>query len=115
MTEEMSEELSETDIFVLLSQRRRRLALQILREANTPLTVVGLATRIGDRGYDEPSEKDLRAIYLSLYHNHLPRFGEADVVEYNKEMGTVRPGLNFDTLVRVLENVDEMDLPWSDE
>ena len=74
-----------------------------------------LAERIGKCEYENPSSDGIRMIYLTLYHNHLPRLEEADVVEYNENMGTVYPGVNFDDLFRILETVDEWDLPWTDQ
>lgn len=111
----MTRDLSESDIFVLLSKRRRRCLLRILRESATPLTAIELANRIGDSEYEDPSASDIRSIYLALHHNHLPRLEEADAVEYNEKGGTVRPGPTFDTLVHTLETVNEADLPWSGE
>lgn len=111
----MPQELTESDIFVLLAKRHRRHLLRILRESDTPLLTIELANRVGERAYDSPSAKDRRAVYLALYHNHIPQLEEADVVAYDESEGTVQPGLNFDSVVRVLERADESDLPWSDE
>lgn len=102
-------------MFVLLAKRRRRLTLRILRKLAPPVPATELADRIGDRTYEDPSTDDVRAIYLTLYHNHLPRLEEADVVKYDSNVGTVSPGQNFDALVGMLERTDEQDLPWSDE
>ena len=113
--QEMAQELSETDIFVLLSERRRRLTLQILRESDAELTATQLAARISDRESDAPSDEDRRSVYLSLYHNHLPRLEAAEVVKYNGTTGIVRPWLNYDTVIRVLVSVNETDPSWSDE
>lgn len=111
----MASEFSETDAFVLLAKRRRRLALQILQESTTPLPVITLAERIGDRERENPTTEDVQNITLALYHNHLPKLDEASVISYDRNEGTVQPGLNFDSLIRVLETVREGDLPWSDE
>lgn len=111
----MSQELSESDLFVLLAKRRRRLTLRILRESAMHITTIEVAKRIGEREYDNPSAEDLHAIHLSLYHNHLPRLEDADVVWYDRDEGIIHPGPNFDSLIRVLEMVGEGDAPWSDE
>lgn len=110
----MTPSLPESEIFVLLSKRRRRLIIKLLQEATTPITDTELAKHIGNREYEDPSSEDTRTIHLTLYHNHLPRLEEADVVEYNQNTGTVYPGINFDTLLRLLETVDETDLSWTD-
>ncbi|MDS0473864.1 hypothetical protein [Natrinema sp. 1APR25-10V2] len=111
----MSQKLSESDIFVLLSKRRRRLILRILRESTTPLSTTELANRVGEAEQENPSNEDLCHVSLALSHNHLPRLDEADVVSHDRNDATVHPGSNFGILVRVLERVDERELPWSDE
>lgn len=111
---EMTHELTESDIFVLLADRRRRVLLRILQETSTPLTIGEVSDRIGDREYENPTVNERRTVYLSLYHHHLPRLDEAAVIAYDGAEGTVAPGLNFDSLVRVLEEVTERELPWSD-
>ncbi len=111
----MSQKLSESDIFVLLSKRRRRLILRILRESTAPLTTTELANRVGEAEQENPSNEDLCLVSLALSHDHLPRLNEADVVSYDRNDGTVHPGANFDVLVRVLERVDQRELLWSDE
>lgn len=111
----MTRKHPEPEVFVLLGKRRRRQVLQILRESSTPLTIIELARHIADREHEDPSTTDVRTIHLTLYHNHLPRLAEADVVDYNEDVGTVSPGLAFDTLIRTLEAVSEADLPWSGE
>lgn len=111
----MSRELTESDTFVLLANRRRRLALRVLRASSTPLPAGELADRIAEREYEEPTVNDRRSIYLSLYHNHLPRLDDAGVVVYDETEGTVAPGLNFDSITRALSDVNSQDLPWSDE
>ena len=111
----MAQNLTESEIFVLLSKRQRRLLLRILQRSTTPLRTVQLAQKIGEYEHGDPSIEDRRTIYLSLYHNHLPRLEEANVIVYCDEKGTITPDLNFDDLVRVLEKTDERNLAWSDE
>jgi predicted transcriptional regulator len=110
----MSEKLSQSDTFVLLADRRRRLSLRILRETTTPISLTELARRVDEREDEDPSHGDARRVQLALHHNHLPRLAAADVVGYDRDAGTVRPGVNFDDVVRALERVTDRDLPWSD-
>lgn len=115
MVETMPRELPESDVFVLLSKRRRRLTLQVLQESGVPITIAELAKQVAERERGSCTADDLRAIHIALYHNHLPRLEDADVVVYDQERGEVTPGLNFDTLVRVLERAIEDETSWSDE
>lgn len=111
----MPTEITESDMFVLLSNRRRRLALQILREFTTPLTPRELAEQIGKREYEDLSDEERRSVYISLYHNHLPRLEEADVVVYDPDEEKVQPSTNFDDLVHVLDGVKNWESSWSAE
>ena len=111
----MSNEMLESDVFVLLAKRRRRLALQVLQRSTTPLQVSLLAERIGDYEHENPTAEDVRTICLTLYHVHLPKLEEASVISCDRNEGTVHPGLNFQRLIRALEAVTEADMPWSDQ
>lgn len=105
----MPTELAETDVFILLSDRRRRRALQILWECTTPLAVSELTELIWKRE-DEGSLVDtMHAINVSLHHHHLPILDHADVIEYDRQRGTVSPGLNFDLLMDVLGGYSDRD------
>lgn len=107
--------LPESDIFVLLAKRRRRLLLQILRETDTPLMISELANRIAERDIERPTPEDRCAVRIALYHNHLPRLADDDVVVYDEVDETVCPGVNFDTVVSVLDRAAERDRSWTDE
>lgn len=109
----MPTKLTESQSLVLLAKRRRRHLLWILSESSTPLTIEELAERIGKREYENPTTNQNNCIRYSLYHNHIPRLEKADVILHDENEGTVTPHLNFDSLVRVLETMDERDLPWS--
>lgn len=111
----MPQELSESEMFVLLANRRRRLAVRILRESTAPTPVIELARRITNRESTDPEPEAVAKVYLTLYHHHLPRLDDAGVVEYDADEGTVRPGVNFTPLVHVVERVRDRELPWSDE
>lgn len=106
--------MAESEIFVLLANRQRRLLLRVLQESTTPLRTITLAKRMAERAYENPTVEDRRTIYLSLYHNHLPRLEEADVIVHHGDEGTIVPDVNFDDVVRILESAHEQDLPWSD-
>lgn len=111
----MPREFTESDVFVLLAKQRRRLLLRVLKETSAPLHVDELVHSIAEQEYGSPSDEDRRAVYLSLYHNHLPRLEDAEVIEYNIDDGAIAPGLHFDSLVRVFERTSELDLPWNDD
>ena len=110
----MTQTLSESDIFVLLQKERRRLTLTILAETATGLSAIELAKRVASEEFQDPSPHDVRNVYISLQHEHLPMLAEAEVVEYHIIEGVVRPGLTFDAPAEFLADVSDADLPWSD-
>lgn len=61
-----------------------------------------------------PTADELDTIYLTLCHQHLPKLDDADVVMYDRNAETVRPGVNFDSLMCILEQTSAQDLPWTD-
>ena len=108
----MSNDLSESDTFALLADRRRRLLLRLLRDSDTQLTVTELAERIRER--DESSSRDPTSIRPSLCQDHLPQLAAADVVAYDETEGTVRPERNFERLVYLLEKAEKDELVRSE-
>lgn len=95
-----------------LSVRRRRYALALLRDLGT-LTLADLADELAEREYGETIDRipaeDVKALYMSLYHRHVPKLEAADLVEYNQERDLVAPTDRVaaldDTLDDLLEDV----------
>lgn len=109
----MSPNLAESDIFVLLSKRRRRLTLRVLQESKTPLPVTVLAQRVRSRDPEISCDED-DAVHLLLYHTDLPKFEETGVLTHDRKNELVHPGVNFDAIIRVLDGTTGEDLPWAD-
>jgi DNA-binding transcriptional ArsR family regulator len=107
MEDNQAPELSESDIYALLAQARRRQIVHCLRDRDSPQTLDQLARIIGEREQDSPSAEHLRRVYLSLYHKHLPKLTDSGIVRYDRSDGTVRRGPNFDRLVDILDAVRE--------
>lgn len=111
----MPTKLPESESLILLAKRRRRILLRILSESSTPLSIEELAERIGERESEDLTTNQHDSIRISLYHNHIPRLEEAEVILYDEEADTVAPYQNFDSLVHVLESMTAEDLPWSSD
>lgn len=81
------------DLFDLLSNRRRRHLLRCLDEYDDPMALADLADEIAAKEYDAPitetSAKEVKRIYVSLYHNHVPKLEEAGIVRYSQERDLV--------------------------
>ena len=83
------------EAFGLLADERRRLLLSVMRTYGEALTLPDAAEEVAVRetGQQVPniSAERVHEIYLSLYHDHLPRLVEAGLLEYDQERDLVTP------------------------
>lgn len=96
----------------LLSDERRRRVVSCLREASAPVSVADLARRIARRESDgsDPSPPDgVDAVHVSLYHCHVPKLADLDVVELDRERNTVAPAANFESVAALADSLEEVD------
>lgn len=95
-----------------LANERRRLLLVALERNRTPVSVRDLATRVvasqKDKELAAVATEAVEGMRLSLRHADLPRLARADLVEWDREAGTVAPAGHpalrtplFDRLVAV--------------
>lgn len=103
-----STEISADTVYELLSDRRRRYLLECLAEHGYSLTLADLADEVAAREHDchiadVPEEVVLR-IYLTLYHQHVPKLDAEDVVEYNQDGDLVARGELASVVDRVLDS-----------
>lgn len=77
----------------LVQHRRRSLLLECLLEFNEPVSLPDLADEVAVREYEneltEIPAEEVKDIYLSLYHSHIPKLAEAGLVEYDQESDLV--------------------------
>ncbi|ELY77854.1 MULTISPECIES: hypothetical protein [Natrinema] len=81
--------------FTLLADQRRRLLLAVMRTYGEELTLPDAAEEVavretGRKVTNIPAER-VREVYLSLYHDHLPRLVDAGLLEYDQERDLVAP------------------------
>lgn len=80
----------------LLSDRRRRLFLEVVTAYEEELTLADAAEAVAEReagqSVVELSPERIKEVYISLYHDHLPRLLEAGLLEYEQERDLVSPG-----------------------
>jgi len=85
----------------LLSSERRRHALGCLEE-HGPMALPDLADEVAEREHDallpQVPEDAVLTTYLSLYHTHVPKLAEADVVSYDQDRDVVALTADVDTL-----------------
>jgi hypothetical protein len=100
--ERIAADLSHDERFELLASERRRLALEVLSDRDTPLGLDDLATAVATRRSDDlaPDSDAVERTAVSLHHAHLPRLADANVIEYDtgaqrvddaKRVSIVRP------------------------
>ncbi len=104
----MPEAISTDDLFDALSNGRRR---QVIRELETGDHTIGTLAEAVARDENEiPDSQDVpgdrrKAVYIALYQGHLKTLHDADIVEWDKERGTVDTGAAHATALDVLESV----------
>ncbi|WP_425498431.1 DUF7344 domain-containing protein [Natrinema soli] len=77
-----------------MSHERRRFALYCLERYHTPMALADLADEVARLEYDvdtflQVSGEDVKEIYLDLYHSHIPKMVEVNLLEYSQEKDSV--------------------------
>ena len=95
---------SPDEVFELLGSQRRRYVVRCLTEFDGSLSLADLADEVATREHDavitELSAETVKRIYVSLYHNHVPKLEAAGVVAYDQERDAVALDDGVDELVR---------------
>lgn len=106
--------LSQDTVHELLADERRRTLLRCLAE-HGPLVLPDLADEVARAEHDSPlpqiPEDDVLHVYLSLWHNHVPKLSEAAVVRYDQDRDLVALGENAAYLAEFMT----VDLPVGGE
>ncbi|UTF54476.1 DUF7344 domain-containing protein [Natronosalvus rutilus] len=96
------ERLSADALYNLLSHHRRRTILELLLAHEQKLTLSDLTNEIAVREYDdeitEISGDKIMDIHISLYHVHIPKLAETNIIEYDQSRGIIDPTENLQKL-----------------
>lgn len=90
-------------LFSILSSERRRYALSCLQRYRNPMALADLAEEVALLESDKatvaeiPAE-DVKTVYMMLYHTHIPKLVDADVVDYDQATDSVRLTADLDSL-----------------
>ncbi|MCO8265688.1 DUF7344 domain-containing protein [Haloferax prahovense] len=105
--------LSETRIHEVLSNDRRRMAIEFLQDGD--LTLRELSERIAEAetGESPPPRNIRQSAYVSLQQTHIPKLDELDIVNYDDESKVVSLAEAGDVTV-YMEVVPEGELSWSE-
>jgi DNA-binding transcriptional ArsR family regulator len=111
------DDLSEDDVYEMLSNRRRRFVIHALKRAEEPVDVSELSTHVTawERGVDPDAVKyeDRRNVYSTLQRIHLPKLEEKNVVRVDEETNLVEPTPTLDDLDVYIEVLRGREIPWS--
>jgi len=116
MSSDSSSHLSQDVVFEILSSRRRRMALYLLRQNGGDSTVNELAELIAalenDVDVDELTSQQQKRVYVSLYQTHLPKLEQTGIIEYDAEAGEVRLTDRASEVDSYLTRRTESSYPW---
>lgn len=94
-------------VFEALAHPRRRYLLYTL-VGDTEWTLHDLAEKIAAWETDVPEstlyDDEVARVYVSLYHNHVPKLVENGIVVFEESTETIRPGPHAEQVLGVLEN-----------
>lgn len=102
------------DQFDLLSSRYRRYLLYALACFTPPVSLARAAETVTELLLDVPADdvpEQRLDIYMSLYHTHVPRLVENDVVTYDQQEDALEFGPNVVHLIPALERTSEKEFP----
>lgn len=102
--------LARDDAFELLGHPYRRALLTCLREHGESLTLADVAEEVactvsGDPLTDIDAEV-VKRVYMSLYHSHVPKLVEYDVVHYEQERDLITPTERVEPLGEYVAQLD---------
>lgn len=96
--------LSQETIYGILAHHRRRVAVACLDE-HGPLALGDLADVVASAEHDKPvaeiSEDEVLDVHVDLWHSHIPKLAEANVVELEQEREIVRLAENGDAVAEL--------------
>jgi len=97
-------------VYEALNHSRRRYLCYLLL-GDTERSLADLATKIAVWENDVPenavTEHQRERVYLSLYHAHVPKLVDEDVIAFDDGSETVTPAENADQVLTALEGMGE--------
>lgn len=100
---QMFQETAST-MFKILAHHRRRYVIHCLRKYENPMTLADLADEVAvlenDTALMEIPAEEIKRVYFSLYHTHIPKLADAELVQYQQDGDLV-------TLAERAENLDK--------
>lgn len=114
---ESSGNLSDDDLFEVLSNRRRRYAVHALKREGGAAELGDVAEQVAAWEYDVDVEQvsydERKRVYTALQQSHLPLMDEVGIVDFDKNRGVVQPTDSLDDIEVYMEVVQGNEIPWS--
>ena len=115
--DEPTTELSEDELFDVLSNRRRRFAVHLLKQESETVEIGDMAEQIAawenDIDTAELTGSERKRVYTALQQSHLPKMDRAGVVEFNKDRGVIEPTPALEDVDLYMDVVEGKEIPWS--
>lgn len=111
------QQLSEENVYAILSNSRRRGAFQQLTAAaDGSMSVHELSVRLAatESGQSPPPQKLRESVYNSLQQTHLPLLDDLGVVAYDEESRTVSLCVHARALGRYMEAMPSRRVTWGE-
>ncbi len=100
---------SRDELFDVVSHRFRRSLLICLRRHAVTIALADAAEEVvcltSGQPITEIDAEYVKEVYLSLYHSHVPRLVEHDIVTYEQERDLVTPTAKVDPIGEYVENL----------
>lgn len=100
-------------VFEILKNSRRRETLHYLRDNGGTATLSGLAEHIAaienDTTVQQITSSQRKRVYVGLYQCHLPKMDSMDVIDFDKNRGTLELARNADQVSSYLGDSDSGD------
>jgi len=111
-------EPTEDELFDVLSSRRRRYALHMLKGREEAVELGDVAEQVAAWEYGEEvaevSYDERKRVYTALQQSHLPKMDDAGVVSFDKNRGVVEPTPALEDVRVYMDVVQGREIPWSD-
>jgi hypothetical protein len=111
-------DVTDGDVFEVLSNQRRRYALHyLMQHADEPVEMGDLSTQVAawETGVDpeEVTYDQRKSVHTSLYQYHAPKLDDTGLVEYDSRRGIVELTDEGSDIDLYLEAVRGKEMPWA--
>lgn len=109
---DQSPQLSNDEIFEVLSNRRRRQILVLLHQQSGTAELSDLAEEIANSESDgTPTTEQYKRVYISLYQTHVPKLEDLSIVTYDSDTKRIELTDQFDVVFSVFRGPTDRH-PW---